>query len=106
MKAMTKFLKLWLPVSVSLVGAPAWAETDWYSWHNAHMTNGHGILGILAMVLFWGIIITLIVLTVRRFGNRRKGERVPTALDILKERLARGEIDPEDYELRRKVLEG
>jgi uncharacterized membrane protein len=34
----------------------------------------------------------------------RPEEKGPSALDELDLRLARGEIDPEDYEARRKLL--
>lgn len=64
--------------------------------------------GGLGMVLFWGLIILLIVLAVRGFGSRR--DSVPpdhkTPLQILDERYARGEIEKEEYEERRKTLIG
>lgn len=62
---------------------------------------GGGIL----MLVFWGGIILLIVLLARGFGSppQRVQDR-PTALDVLKERYARGEIDKQDYDERRKTL--
>lgn len=73
-----------------------------------HMTwdGGHGFFGGLFMLLFWAAIIAIIVFAVRWFSERDAKQNKPDALDILKERLAKGEIDPEDYEARRKTLEG
>jgi putative membrane protein len=79
-----------------------------------HMMLGgwfHMFFGFLMMLLFLGILVGLIVLVVRWLGTSehspfragaRQGER--TALDILKERLARGEIDVAEYEERRRAL--
>ena len=73
---------------------------------------GHMIFGGLMMILFWGGLITAIVLAVRYLGGSRHGssggttQEPPgqTPLDILKERYARGEIDREEFEERRRVL--
>ena len=53
--------------------------------------------------IFW-IIIAIIVFAAFWFirGNRRRNE---TPLDILKRRYAAGEIDTEEYELRKRELE-
>lgn len=70
---------------------------------------GHMIFGSAMMVAFWGVIILLIVLAVRWLGSA--GHGVPpsgpvgkTAVDILKERFARGEIDKAEFEERRRAL--
>lgn len=69
---------------------------------------GHGFFGAGMMVLFWIIIIVLAVLVARwlieRQGGGQAGGSAP-AIEILKQRLARGEIDPEEYAARRKALE-
>ncbi len=69
---------------------------------------GHMIFGSLAMVLLWGGIILLIVLVVRWLGAGWGGQHIPppgkTALDILKERFARGEIDKDEFEERKRLL--
>ena len=68
---------------------------------------GHMLFGGLMMVLFWGAVIALAVLLVRGL-TRGRGEpfsqRRPTALDLLQERYARGEIDREEYEQRKRDL--
>ena len=72
---------------------------------------GHGAtwlswLGPVAMVVFWALfvaaLVTLIVFLARR-ANRMGGHG--TAMDILAERYARGEISKEEFTERRKDLQ-
>ncbi len=62
----------------------------------------------IGMLLFWGLIIAAIVVLVRGFGGSSRGNapRLPekTALDILRERYARGEIDKAEFEEKRRDL--
>ncbi len=70
---------------------------------------GMGLLGGLGMLLFWGLIIGLViwlVVTLTRLSQSAggRGAAADTALDILRRRLAAGEITPQEYdELRRKL---
>ena len=73
--------------------------------------NGYGLWGGgmgIGMLLFWGLIIAAIVVLVRGFGARSGGSeprlREKTALDILRERYARGEIDKTEFEQKRSDL--
>lgn len=106
--------KFYLPCLLSLLfalpGTEAMAQggrPDWM-WHSS-WSWGHMIFGMAMMILFWGTIILLIVLLVRWLWGHG-GPHAPaapgrdTALDILKERFARGEIDQKEYEARRKTL--
>ncbi len=69
----------------------------WY-WH------GMGPWGWLMMIAFWAVVIFGIIWAVG--ATATSGQRDEnTALRMLDERLARGEIDREDYEERRLVLE-
>ncbi|HEX9858949.1 MAG TPA: SHOCT domain-containing protein [Paracoccaceae bacterium] len=67
---------------------------------------GFGIFGAGMMILVWGIIIFFLVVAARWAMDYGRTGKSSTALDILKERLAKGEIDPAEYEARRKALEG
>ncbi|BCM64757.1 MULTISPECIES: SHOCT domain-containing protein [Streptomyces] len=76
----------------------------WYS----HGVSGWGWFAMsTSMILFWALIITAIVLLVRTLNrpqDHRHTPAAPSAEDILRERLARGEIDEDDYRRRLNVL--
>lgn len=55
------------------------------------------------MLLFWGGLGLVIVLGLRAFAARRHDE---PAMDVLRRRLARGEITQEEFERTRRVLQG
>lgn len=76
-----------------------WGHMGDYGW-------GYGI-GI-GMLLFWGLLIVGIVMLMkgaRGSGLCGKREREKSALDILKERYARGEIEREEFEQKKRDLE-
>jgi putative membrane protein len=68
--------------------------------------------GTIGMVLFWVVVILAIVglasvLARGRSGGGGTSERIgATALEILDERYARGEIDQTEYERKRRDLTG
>ncbi len=64
------------------------------------------MFGGIGMFLFWGVIIILAVLMAWIFigGPRTRSASRSTALDILRERYAKGEIDKDEYEQRRRTL--
>jgi putative membrane protein len=68
------------------------------------------IFGPLFMILVLALVIAVAVLLVRWLGGPWHGAASHQAppgrapLDILKERFARGEIDKEEFEERRRVL--
>jgi len=96
---------------------PNWAvaqqtfDPDRYGYGPHMMWWGGGwFFGPLFMILVLAVVIALAVLLVRWLGGLAQGPasspppqgRAPR--DILKERFARGEIDQEEYESRRRVL--
>lgn len=103
-----KTLAIALPLNA--VSTAALADAPGPGDYYGHMMGGYGygygpgFLGMGAMILFWAILIGAVVIAVR-WLMERDHKRSNSALDILKERLARGEIEPEEYEARRKVLE-
>ena len=68
--------------------------------------------GALHMLLFWAVLIFVIVVLVRWITNMPgpRGSGSDTgggrALDILKERYARGEINKEEFEQKKRDLSG
>jgi putative membrane protein len=78
-----------------------WWTAGWYGM----------IFGPLFMILGLAVVIALVVLFARWLGgpwSTHYSTLLPTrtALDILKERFARGEIDKDEYEERRRILGG
>jgi putative membrane protein len=63
------------------------------------------ILGSLMMVIVIGGVILLVVWGVRAVGEPRSAAS-NSALEVLKRRLAAGEITPDEYEKTRRLLEG
>ena len=101
---------LLLVMSLSTLAHSATAQADNWAggWHDG-WGWGHMFFGSFMMLLFWGGLILLIILAVRWMGSgpARGGEGPPPenrALDILEERFARGEIDKEEFEERRRLL--
>ncbi|MGO7674355.1 SHOCT domain-containing protein [Rhizobium ruizarguesonis] len=82
------------------------ADADRYAY-GAHMMGWYGmIFGPLFMVLL-AVLIAAVVLLVRWPVGSWPPPLTPqgrTPLDILKERFARGEIDKNEFEERRRVL--
>lgn len=76
-------------------------------WYD-HDVSGWGWFAMSAgMILFWALIITVVVLLVRALSSPHEHTHIPVAPapdDILRERLARGEIDEEEYRRRLKAL--
>jgi len=65
------------------------------------------IFGPLFMILVLAVLIAAVVLLLRWAGGPWQQTAPPhsrTALDILKERFARGEIDKNEFEERRRVI--
>lgn len=59
----------------------------------------------LSFGALWLLFIALLILKFRYWGGGwARGETRPDAIAVLKERFARGEIDAEEYENRRRVL--
>jgi putative membrane protein len=73
---------------------------------HGHFFGGWGALELLfglVWVAFWVGVVFLIVRAVRRGGGRPQGS---SALRVLEERYARGEIDRDEFFERRAVLLG
>lgn len=96
---------------LALIAAPpgVWAQQSRSDYYGPHMMweSGWMFFGPLMMIAFIALIVVVVILLVRWLGDHRSGARTPSesrALEILKERFARGEIDKEEYEERRRML--
>lgn len=110
-------MKTLLAIAVAFAPVPAWAAdaaAEPYPWMHQMMWGGgwYGmILMPLFMILVLAVVIAVAVLIVRPVGGPRHATVPPhypppdrTPLDILKERFAKGEIDKNEFEDRRRVL--
>lgn len=72
------------------------------------MSWGGWVAMAFALVLFWGLVAGGIVLVIRSVGHHHESAVVrpgpDTALRILEDRFARGEIDADEYGRRRQLL--
>jgi putative membrane protein len=109
---MSKLKNVLVLIPATILASPAFAQTgpmrDEYYGHMWGGGYGAGFLGFGMMILFWGGLIFLAVLAVRWFSNGGGGSTASSgqsAIDALKNRLAKGEIEIEDYEARRRALE-
>jgi putative membrane protein len=87
----------------------AWAQEripDW-GWGMHPMPWMWGAWGIgmmLMMLVFWVLVIVGIVLAIRWLAGQGERARSDRAIEILRERYARGEIDKDEFEARRRDL--
>jgi uncharacterized membrane protein len=72
-------------------------------WGN-HMSTGGWIFSILGTLIILALIVGVIVWIVSEAGNRGSSPAV-SAREILDQRLARGEIAPEQYDQLREKLD-
>jgi len=63
-----------------------------------------GIGMMLMMLFFWGLVIVAIVLGIRWLVSQGKASRSDSALEILRQRYARGEINKEEFEAKKRDL--
>lgn len=79
--------------------------SDWGGWHPMWgMWGAWGIGMILTMLLFWALVIVGFVLGIRWLVAQGKDARPDPALEILRQRYARGEIDRDEFEAKKRDL--
>ena len=71
-----------------------------------HMLPWMSWVGPIAILVFWALVVTAIVFLIRYLARQsRSSANDSSALAILKERYARGEISREEFEqMRRDIL--
>ena len=74
-------------------GAMSWMGSAW------------GVGMMLIMLVFWGGVIAGVVLGIRWLVRQSAESRSGSALEILRQRYARGEINREEFEARRHDLQ-
>ncbi len=95
------------PLILFGMGMPivAWAQERPYDYWGMHyMWGPWGIGMMLMMLVFWGLIIVVLVLGIRWLVTQGREPRADSALDILRQRYARGEITKEQFEAMKQEL--
>ena len=88
-------------------------------WDNGHMDEGWGIVMMLGMLSIWALVAVAVVWVIRSTrtpgvtptlppgastAGPASGSVTASAEQILAERLARGDIDPDEYRTRLDAL--
>lgn len=72
--------------------------------------GGMGWLGVILMLIFWALVIFGLILLIKwlliqtRSASSGSSSSQPPSLEILKSRYARGEIDKEEFEEKKRDL--
>ena len=68
------------------------------------MIGSMGMFGWFGMLLFWGVLFFVAVLIVRSLLPGNSKQKNSSAMELLNERFARGEIDAEEFAKRKLLL--
>ena len=103
------FTSLFVSSSWEIAFAQWGGHRDWHMGPGMMGGWGMGWFGMIFMLIFWVLVILGLVFLIRwLIQNTRKDAGTSNegskALDILKERYARGEIDKEEFEGKRRDL--
>ncbi len=101
-----KSMAAWVGGVLSGVTLPmlAWAQERPYDWGMHYMWGATGIGMMVMMLVFWGLVIVALVLGIRWLITQGREPRADSLLEILKKRYARGEIDNEEYEAKKREI--
>jgi len=99
-----------LPIFLSVIepngGLLTQAQVYEWSWHMHSQWGWLWVIGlILVMLLFWGIFFLGLFVALRWMLGKVRGKRQDKALEILRQRYARGEITKEDFEAKKYDLQ-
>ncbi len=90
-----------------LVTGTALVQERFYEWRWEMHPLWWGAWGIgmmLMMLLFWVLVIVGLVVGIRWLVGQGKAPTSDSALEILRQRYARGEINKEEFEARKRDL--
>lgn len=76
----------------------------WYPMMHMHSRAWLGAgVGFIFTIAFWALVVFLIVALLRHLGGKEE-QKDSNALDILKERYAKGEIDKKEFHEMKKEI--
>ncbi len=79
-------------------------EWDWDMHPMMFMWGAGGLVMMLMMLAFWGVVIAGLVVGLRWLVGQGRSAGRDEALEILRQRYARGEIDKQEFDARRRDL--
>ena len=79
-------------------------EWDWSMHPMMFMWGAGGLVMMLMMLVFWGLVIAGLVIGLRWLIGQGRSTSRDEALEILRQRYARGEIDKQEFDTRRRDL--
>ena len=79
-------------------------EWQWSTHPMMFMLGAGGLVMMLMMLVFWGLVIAGLVLGVRWLAGQGRGAGRDEALEILRQRYARGDIDKQEFDTRKRDL--
>jgi len=96
-------------ITASLAPGNGWAQERTYEWGwgmhpMSWMWGAWGVGMMLMMLVFCGLLIAGIVVGIRWLARQGGGTRTDAAIEILRERYARGEITKEEFDARKRDL--
>jgi putative membrane protein len=105
-------MKNFIVRTVVAAGSIAWvtnlcAQERYYQWRwemHPMWWGAWGILMMLMIFLFWVLVVVGLVAAVRWLIARGRSQLSDSALNILRERYARGEINKEEFESKKQDL--
>jgi putative membrane protein len=94
---------------VTLAPISALAQERTWEWHSSthpmmFMWGAGGVLMMLMMLVFWGLIIAGLIVGLRWLIGQGRPMGRDEALEILRQRYARGEIDKQEFDARKRDL--
>jgi len=102
-------LTIWVFHAAALVPERGWAQERTYDWGwGMHpmwgMWGAWGFAMMLMMLVFWAVVIVGLVLGIRWLLSEGKFTRADSALQVLRERYARGDITKEEFDAKKRDL--
>jgi putative membrane protein len=79
-------------------------EWQWGMHPMMFMWGAGGLVMLVMMLVFWGLVIAGLVLGVRWLAGQGHPARRDEALEILRQRYARGDIDKQEFDTRKRDL--
>jgi putative membrane protein len=105
---MTRFAGMVAAGSITMAfPLPVWAQERPWDWGWHPMWGMMGVWGVgmmLVMLAFWVLVIVALVAAIRWLIGPGRESRRDQALEILRERYARGEISKEEFDAKKRDL--